>query len=240
MGSNTVKESAVKTASAPPEKASATSVKLPAALKERIDDAAQKEGLSAHAFMVKTLAEATERSRLREQFANDAEQALREVEDSGLAYPLNDVQTYFAARARRKPTAARAQTLAWRPAHMSRKTSLKTHPETLGTQAKQDRAGASVDIAQAAFQDLERLEDFLEDNNEPMAGYLLPFILGALAILSLQPGIGRPVEGQKRELIIHRGRSGYLARYHYPRDVPHVTVLCIRHQRAAGYTPEEI
>ena len=100
MGSTTVKESAVKTASAPPEKTIATSVKLPAALKERIDDAAQKEGLSAHAFMVKTLAEATERSRLREQFANDAEQALREVADSGLAYPLNDVQTYFAARAR--------------------------------------------------------------------------------------------------------------------------------------------
>ena len=131
MGSTTVKESAVKTASAPPEKTIATiatSVKLPAALKARIDDAAQKEGLSAHAFMVKTLAEATERSRLREQFANDVEQALREVADSGLAYPLNDVQTYFAARARRKPTAARAQTLAWHPAHMSRKTSLKTRP----------------------------------------------------------------------------------------------------------------
>jgi plasmid stabilization system protein ParE len=99
---------------------------------------------------------------------------------------------------------------------------------------------ASIDIAPSAFQDLERLEDFLVDADDPMAGFLLPFILEALAILALQPGIGRPVDGQKRELIIHRGRSGYLARYDYQRHIGHVTVLRIRHQREAGYTLEEI
>lgn len=98
----------------------------------------------------------------------------------------------------------------------------------------------SIDVAPAAFQDLERLEDFLVDSDNPMAGFLLPFILEALVILALQPGIGRPVEGQQRELIIHRGRGGYLARYDYLRHVGHVTVLRIRHQREAGYTLEEI
>ena len=90
----------MKAASLSPEKAIATSVKLPAALKARIDEVARKEGLSAHAFMVKTLAEATGRARLREQFTKDYEQALREVQDSGLAYEFADVRAYFAARAR--------------------------------------------------------------------------------------------------------------------------------------------
>jgi len=48
--------------------------------------------------------------------------------------------------------------------------------------------------------------------------------------------IGRPVESNYRELVISRGRSGYIAlyRYHETRDV--VLVLAIRHQREAGYT----
>lgn len=99
---------------------------------------------------------------------------------------------------------------------------------------------ASIDIAPAAFQDLERLEDYLAEVDDPMAGFLLPFIMEALAILALQPGIGRPVEGHQRELIIRRGRGGYLARYNYQCPIGHVTVLRIRHQREAGYTLEDI
>ena len=90
----------MKAASPAPDKAVATSVKLPAALKARIDDTARKAGLSAHAFMVKTLGEATERAQLREQFTTDSEQALGEVQESGLAYDFDDVRAYFAARAR--------------------------------------------------------------------------------------------------------------------------------------------
>ncbi len=90
----------MKAASAPPEKAIATSVKLPATLKARIDETARRAGMSAHAFMVKTLAEATDRARLREQFTKDSEEALHEVRESGLAYHFEDVRAYFAARAR--------------------------------------------------------------------------------------------------------------------------------------------
>jgi predicted transcriptional regulator len=81
------------------DKTVATSIKLPAELKAQIDETAQRAGISAHAFMVKTLADATARARLREQFQQDSLEALREVEDSGLAYDFDDVREYFVKRA---------------------------------------------------------------------------------------------------------------------------------------------
>lgn len=90
----------MQTASPSAEKTVPTSIKLPAALKAQIDETASKAGLSAHAYMVKTLGEATERARLREQFTQDSLEALREVQETGLAYEFDDVRDYFAARAR--------------------------------------------------------------------------------------------------------------------------------------------
>jgi predicted transcriptional regulator len=75
-----------------------TSLKLPPALKAQIDASAQKAGISAHAFMVKTLADATERTRLRDQFQQDSMDALREVETTGMAFDFDDVRDYFAKR----------------------------------------------------------------------------------------------------------------------------------------------
>ena len=76
-----------------------TSLKLPPKLKAQIDASAQKAGISAHAFMVKTLADATERTRLREQFQQDSLDALRQVETTGMAFDFDDVRDYFAKRA---------------------------------------------------------------------------------------------------------------------------------------------
>ncbi len=73
-----------------------------------------------------------------------------------------------------------------------------------------------------------------------MAGELLDFILDALQVLTHQPGIGRPVEGGLRELIISRRRSGYLARYEYEDARDLVLVARIRHQRASGYSDGEL
>jgi len=66
-----------------------------------------------------------------------------------------------------------------------------------------------VFLSEAAFDDLLRLEEFLAQSEDPMGGELLDFILDALHVLTHQPGIGRPVEGGLRELIISRRRSGY-------------------------------
>ena len=51
----------------PIEKTVPTSIKLPASVKAQIDESARKAGISAHAFMVKTLADASERAHLQEK-----------------------------------------------------------------------------------------------------------------------------------------------------------------------------
>jgi len=95
-----------------------------------------------------------------------------------------------------------------------------------------------VFLSQAAFDDLLRLEEFLSESDDPLTGDLLEFVLDALQVLTHQPGIGRPVEGGLRELIITRRRSGYLARYEFDDDRDLVWVARIRHQREAGYWEE--
>ena len=97
-----------------------------------------------------------------------------------------------------------------------------------------------VFLSQAAFDDLLRLQEFLAESEDPMAGELLDFILDALHVLTHQPGIGRPVEGGLRELIISRRRSGYLARYEFDQVRDLVLVARIRHQRESGYSEGEL
>ena len=97
-----------------------------------------------------------------------------------------------------------------------------------------------VFLSQAAFDDLLRLEEFLAQSEDPMAGELLDFILDALHVLTHQPGIGRPVEGGLRELIISRKRSGHLARYAFDQARDVVLVARVRHQRESGYSEAEI
>ncbi len=95
-------------------------------------------------------------------------------------------------------------------------------------------------LSPAAFDDLERLEEFLWQSDDPLQQGLLDFIFDALTVLTHQPGIGRPAGNGLRELIISRSHSGYLAKYHFDANADLVRVLRIRHQRESGYTPEEI
>ena len=97
-----------------------------------------------------------------------------------------------------------------------------------------------LSVAPAAIEDFYRLEEFLLDRDDPLAGGLVAFVMQALAVLKTQPGIGRPVGAGFRELIISRGHTGYLARYQFQPAVNLVTVLRIRHQRESGYTEEEV
>lgn len=91
-----------------------------------------------------------------------------------------------------------------------------------------------------AVADLERLEEFLWQSQDTLGGELLAFVLDGLAVLTHQPGVGRPVSHGHRELIISRGRGGYLARYTFDPAQMRVIVLGIRHQREAGYNDNEI
>jgi plasmid stabilization system protein ParE len=108
---------------------------------------------------------------------------------------------------------------------------------------------ATIKLSAAALADLERLQDFAELSGDPIADItdsndasigLAVFLLDAMAVLSHQPGIGRRAEQGRRELVISRGRSGYLAKYRVYVDADQVLILRIRHQREAGYRDDEL
>lgn len=89
----------------------------------------------------------------------------------------------------------------------------------------------ALQFATRAFEDLDRLSEFLLDGDPELAAETVPLILGGLRTLKDHPLIGRPVEADLRELLISRGRTGYIALYRYNPATDVVLVLRVRHQR---------
>lgn len=87
-----------------------------------------------------------------------------------------------------------------------------------------------------AFADLERLTDFLIDDDPLAAAVTVDLISEAVNILKRHLLIGRPIEDDLRELAISRGNTGYVALYSYESEHDVVLILAIRHQREAGFT----
>lgn len=90
-------------------------------------------------------------------------------------------------------------------------------------------------LAPRALQDVKRLTDFLLENSPQAARETGDILLDGLAILAHHPLIGRVVEEGYRELVISRGRSGYLALYRYDAEHDRAIILAIRHQREQGH-----
>jgi addiction module RelE/StbE family toxin len=86
-----------------------------------------------------------------------------------------------------------------------------------------------------ALSDLERLTMFLIDSEPAAAGDTVELIEEAVTLLRRHPLIGRPVEQALRELVISRGKTGYIALYSFEEEQDTVMVLALRHQREAGY-----
>jgi plasmid stabilization system protein ParE len=93
----------------------------------------------------------------------------------------------------------------------------------------------AIAYAPDALADLERITEFLLESDAPAAAETAGLVTGAIDILRLHPRIGRPVEQGFRELVISRGRSGYLALYGYDEAGDAIIVYAIRHQREVGY-----
>jgi plasmid stabilization system protein ParE len=87
----------------------------------------------------------------------------------------------------------------------------------------------------SALQDIERLAEFLMESDPVAAGATADVLTSGLKILKDHPLIGRPVELGYRELIISRGRTGYVALYQYELERDTAIVLAIRHQREGGF-----
>lgn len=92
-----------------------------------------------------------------------------------------------------------------------------------------------LQFAPRAFDDLDRLTDFLLDRAPELAAETVPLIVGALRTLQEHPLIGRPVEADLRELLISRGRTGCVALYRYSPVTDVVRVLRVRQQRELDF-----
>jgi len=86
-----------------------------------------------------------------------------------------------------------------------------------------------------ALADLERLVDFLLDDEPVAAQDTVESNIEAVSILNNHPLLGHGVESGLRELVISRGRTGYMALYSYEEPFDEVLILAIRHQREAGF-----
>lgn len=84
--------------------------------------------------------------------------------------------------------------------------------------------------------DLDRVFNHLAKHNVEDMPLRIGEIVQAIAVLAQSPLIGRPVYGDKRELVIGRRARGYVALYRYIAEIDTVFVLAIRSQREAGYT----
>jgi len=88
--------------------------------------------------------------------------------------------------------------------------------------------------AQQAVDDLLRLTGFLIESSPTAALATIDLIEEAIMLLERHPLIGRLVDDALRELIISRGKSGYVALYSYERNSDTILILTIRHQREVG------
>jgi plasmid stabilization system protein ParE len=95
---------------------------------------------------------------------------------------------------------------------------------------------AQIIYAQRALADLDRLVEFLIEAQPVAALGTVELILEAVGILANHPLVGRSAERELRELVISRGRSGYIALYSYEAAHDTVLILALRHQREAGFS----
>jgi plasmid stabilization system protein ParE len=90
---------------------------------------------------------------------------------------------------------------------------------------------AKFEYSQDALADIERLVDYLIDVNLEVALEAFNVIDDGVRLLTRHPEIGRQLGGGKRELVISRGRTGYIAIYAFDKWINTVAVLAIKHQR---------
>lgn len=92
-----------------------------------------------------------------------------------------------------------------------------------------------VELAPEVVEDFERILEHLAAYEITEGAVRIQSIIEALAILEHHPRIGRPAEGDKRELVIGKDSRGYVALYRYVAEADTVLVLAIRSQSEAGY-----
>jgi toxin ParE1/3/4 len=94
---------------------------------------------------------------------------------------------------------------------------------------------ARIEIAPEVADDVDRIFDHLTQFDVENVPSRIREIIQAIGVLEQSPLIGRPAQGDKRELIIGHRARGYVALYRYVSEIDTVFVLALRSQREAGY-----
>ncbi len=91
----------------------ATSIRLPSALKSELEKLARRSGETTHAVMVRALSEHVAAAKRYRSFLDDAGRADVAMQKSGAGYAMQDVHAYVATKVRGKP-AKRPSPVKWR------------------------------------------------------------------------------------------------------------------------------
>lgn len=94
---------------------------------------------------------------------------------------------------------------------------------------------AQVIYVEEPLFDVERLFDFLSEEDPETATKAIRHIREAIELLERHPMIGRPAEHSMRELVISYGKSGYVALYEFVETDDVVLIFALKHQRESGY-----
>lgn len=93
-----------------------------------------------------------------------------------------------------------------------------------------------LEYSQNALADIKCLVEFLMDSDVVAALETFDIIDEAIQILKRHPDIGRmPHLNSKRELVISRGRTGYIAIYELDKLTDIAVILAIKHQRENAF-----
>jgi plasmid stabilization system protein ParE len=88
-----------------------------------------------------------------------------------------------------------------------------------------------------AFEDIDRIADLMLESDSKGTSAIGAVRRSGVEILGQHPLVGKSIEHRFRfrELVISRGRSGYVALYKYDPIADIVVILAIRHQRENGF-----
>ncbi len=90
-----------------------TTIRLPEDLKERVALAAERAGMTSHAFILEAIADRVDEQEHRNDFYDTAERRYAEIVASGRTIPWNKMRTYLEERlAGKKKTPPKARKLA--------------------------------------------------------------------------------------------------------------------------------
>ena len=92
-----------------------------------------------------------------------------------------------------------------------------------------------IEFSPGVADDIDRIVDHLLQHDIKDAAARVEDIIRAIDVFAHNPLIGRPVDGDKRELVIGRHARGYIALYVYVPEIDTVFVLAMRSQVEAGY-----